>query len=294
MKLFGLLTLLVSAIIGFGQVVNKDRLNASIATIPLIKTNTIELVDQKNAYSMPSEVQAESLLLYDIAEDEILVQKSTNTFVPIASLSKLTTALLAVEYLPLDSVTTISSEAAERDGSSAYLIAGDRLYIKDLLALMLVGSANDAAKAIADAVGEHLGGNTFEKRQRLFVTLMNDKSAELGMRHTFYQNPTGLDVKAYAPSNYSTASDLVLLIKEISKYPLLWELSRNNEATVISLDHIEHKISNTNIISSDIPHYVGGKTGTTDLAGESLILLHAPAHTRFEDALNFLQHNNIL
>jgi len=137
---------------------------------------------------------------------------------------------------------------------------------------------------------------------------MNDKSFELGMIHTFFQNHTGLDIEDLWASNYSTPKELTILTRAALKHPLIWELSRESASVIYSLDRWPHFINNVNILAAIIPSFIGGKTGNTDSAGGSLILvferplgkpialilLDSTRESRFSDAEILLRANNIL
>src|SRR5690606_2062734 len=116
-----------------------------------------------------------------------------------ASITKIMTAIVAIELGDLDDVVTVSPNASGVEGSSIYLLPGEKLSLEDLLYGLMLRSGNDAAVAIA----EHIGGSV-----EGFVFLMNQKARELGMEHTVFSNPHGLDTHE---EHYSTAYDMALL-----------------------------------------------------------------------------------
>ena len=234
------------------------------------------------------------ILLYDLRDGEALVAKNPDYVFPIASLSKIMTGLLSLEYIDPGEIITISRDAVLAEGNSGDFIVGEEVVFRDLLSRMMMNSSNDAAMALAEEVGRRLGGDSFEERISLFIALANDKSFALGMQSTIFQNPTGLDIEDIWPSNYSRARDLALLVEETMKFPLLWEASRESEM---------------NVLASRVPFFIGGKTGFTDNAKGSLVLLFEyplsrplvlilldseSRESRFLDAETFLRENGIL
>ena len=178
---------------------------------------------------------------------------------PSASLTKLMTALLAMEQGQLDSYVSIGSAATRESGSRLNLEPGEKLLAADLLAATLIVSANDACHALAD----FLAGN-----EARFVEQMNRRAAQLGMRNTHFSNACGHD----APNHYSSAHDLALLARELLKYPEILELSARTGAQITTLDgkrSFEFKTSN-----ALIGRYFGArglKTGYTPNAGKCLV-----------------------
>lgn len=139
------------------------------------------------------------------SEGRVLWSRLPDTQRAMASTTKLMTALLVLRKGRLDEVATVS-RAASRVEDGAGLVAGERLAVRKLLELALVYSANDAAWAL----GEHAGGT-----MPAFVKMMNDEAAVLGLTHTHYVNPHGLD----APGHYSSAADLATLARAVMEYP---------------------------------------------------------------------------
>ncbi len=172
---------------------------------------------------------------------------------PIASITKLMTAVVTVERADLSEVVEVTPRAAAVGGSTVFLRAGERLTVAQLLRAMLVRSANDAAEMLAIHVGE--GSVT------RFVAEMNAKAAELGLSDTHFANPHGLD----APGHLSTARDTTLLVRYALGVPVIRDaLAR----TSVSLPGGREFPSTDDLIATWKP-LVGGKTGHTDDAGWS-------------------------
>ncbi|HET6624527.1 MAG TPA: D-alanyl-D-alanine carboxypeptidase family protein [Gaiellaceae bacterium] len=171
----------------------------------------------------------------------------------IASITKLMTAVVTLERAELGEVVTVPSRAAALGGSTAYLRAGERLTVADLLRAMLVWSANDAAEALALYVGQG--------SEPRFVTAMNAKARALGLTDTHFANPHGLDVAGHV----SSARDTTLLVRYALGVPFVQEaLGR----TSVSLPG-GREFPSTDELLASWPPLVGGKTGHTDDAGWS-------------------------
>src|SRR5699024_4754973 len=149
-------------------------------------------------------ISAEHAVLIEFETGEILYEKAGFEESPIASITKIMTALLAIESGKMDEQTTISRHAIYTEGSYIYLEQGEKITVTDLVYGLMLRSGNDAAVAIAEHVAESEEG---------FAFLMNEKAAWLGMNHTNFQNPHGLDDK----SHYSSAFDMATLTREAMK-----------------------------------------------------------------------------
>ena len=196
-------------------------------------------------------------------KNKFLFKKNENEQLPIASLTKLMTALVVLENkdkdYDLDKVTVISQEAVDQPGGQGLLTPEENLSIENLLYIMLVESSNDAAYSLAEVKG-------FEQ----FVGLMNLKAMELGLFGSNFVDAAGL-----SSNNYSTAEDLVRLTKYLlENHPLIWEiLSLDKFKLYTPQGKFHHELSNTNELLGKIPDVVGGKTGKTDEAKGCLLLV---------------------
>jgi len=157
-------------------------------------------------------VEASAAVLMDAASGQVLWEQNSSQILPIASTTKVMTALLALEMADMNELVTVSEAAVRMEGTRIYLEAGERKTVEELLYAALLNSANDAAWALA----EHVGGGSVE----LFVNLMNQKARALGAVNTQFVNPTGLDT----PGHYSTAYDLALITREALQNPKFREI----------------------------------------------------------------------
>ena len=207
----------------------------------------------------PPSVSAQSAVLMLENTGEILYQKDGNTPLPMASTTKIMTALVALELGEPAETVTVSKEAVGVEGSSIYLTEGEQLSLEQLLYALLLESANDAAVAIA--VG--LAGSV-----EAFAEKMNEKAASLGLVNTHFTNPHGLDDEAH----YTTATELAVITKEMLSHPLIREIVSTRKAT-IPHDGTDgaRLLINHNKMLRMYDGCIGVKTGYTKRSGRCLV-----------------------
>lgn len=188
-------------------------------------------------------------------------ERNANTRRPVASLTKIMTALIVLETCNLDEVVVVSQGAASETGSRIGLRRGDRLRVRDLLAATLMASANDACRALAD----HACGN-----QKAFVVKMNERARDLNLENTRFSNACGHDSSRL----YSTAHDLALLAEKAMQKPLFARLvaKRGMKISTVKGSRTFH-LRNKNRLIGSYPGALGVKTGTTPNAGQCLVAL---------------------
>lgn len=180
---------------------------------------------------------------------------------PPASLTKIMTALLVLERANLNATVTISPTVASETGHRLRLRSGEKYRVRDLLAAMLIESANDAACALA----EHIGGT-----EARFAGIMNGRAAQLGMKSTHFTNSAG----HHDPDHYTTANDLVRLTEAALARPLFRELVSKVRYEIRTVNGKRHfKLENSNKLLPKYEGMVGVKTGYTPEAGRCLIAL---------------------
>lgn len=208
-------------------------------------------------------LRAAAVLVKDLNSGVILYEKRAHTPLPIASLTKLLTAIVANARLAPEQVITVSADDLKVPEPRAGLLAGERVYVSDLLAAMLIASSNDAAMALARAAGGTVAD---------FVRLMNEQAKALGMTSSALANPVGLDDAGH----FSTAADLGLLVEEFLRYPQLVALTGQKQAEFTSADGKHaHLLATTNKLLLKDAAVLGLKTGYTSEARGNLILLVA-------------------
>jgi D-alanyl-D-alanine carboxypeptidase (penicillin-binding protein 5/6) len=201
------------------------------------------------AVAAPSGIDARAYLVVDGATGEVLAADDAGRRVPMASITKLMTVLLALERARLDEVVTVEADATTAGGSTLGLQPGERITVRDLVQAALIQSANDAAQALAD----HVGGD--EER---FVALMNARARELGLRNTRFVRPDGLD----APGHYSSARDVTQLARVAMQKPFVRTTVRRTEASIGG-----RSLYVWNDLLRTFPGLIGVKTGHTSDAG---------------------------
>jgi D-alanyl-D-alanine carboxypeptidase (penicillin-binding protein 5/6) len=178
---------------------------------------------------------------------------------PPASLTKIMTALLALEMGRMERVVVISPEAAAETGSRIGLRAGDQLTLNDLLQAMLIKSANDAAHAVAEAVGGSTGN---------FIALMNGRAAALQMTDTHYADVSGHDFA----DHYTSARDLAILAEAAMRHPIFRQIVATQQLKIRTVDAKRtFHVRNSNRLIGTIPEVTGIKTGYTRGAGRCLV-----------------------
>lgn len=215
-------------------------------------------------------IQGQAAYVYDVKAKKALYQKSPDTVLPLASITKLMTALLTHELIANDKTITIPTNAISQSGSSG-LAAGERFTTQALRDYALLSSSNDAAYALAAAVGTALGGTN--NPADTFVASMNIRAQELGLTTLKFYNPTGLDLTTTKAGAVGSARDVTFLMEYIlSSAPSILEPSTFTTTRIYDQDGSYHAAENTSPIISQIPNLLGSKTGYTDLAGGNLTI----------------------
>lgn len=235
------------------------------------ENSPLNLRGARGVREKPPAVNAKSAWVGCLCDEPPFYTLDSSAQLPLASITKIMVVYLALRELGPDYLVTVSDEAVATEGIAGDLAAGETLSVKNLATMAMTYSSNDAAAALAEALGQAQGASNFSDAVARTVFSMNEEAFALGMRHTFFQNPTGLDLLV-GPSNFSTAEDWAILLKATMAQPLLWDLSRDPAPYVVSKNGIAHELLNLNPFRA-FPHYVGGKTGTTDFAGENLVML---------------------
>lgn len=177
---------------------------------------------------------------------------------PMASTTKIMTALVALENAADSLEVTVHPEAVGVEGSSAYLVKNERMKLSDLLYALMLQSANDAASAISIAVG-----GSVDK----FVDMMNQKAVNLGLESTHFANPHGL----YDVDHYSSAADMAKIMVEAMRNDIFADIVSTKKYTFTSESGIERTFVNHNRLLWTLDGCIGGKTGYTQKAGRCLV-----------------------
>jgi len=246
-------------LIGYGKFLNIYE------GVPFDKNNK-ELVKLDSlTFEIPplnENISAFSYLVGELNNQKILIKKNEDFHLFPASITKLMTAIVAIDNLSLDEEVTINDYMVSAEGEEGGLVSGEKIKVQDLLKILLITSSNDAAVALEE---------TLNKKGFVFLNLIEEKLKKLKMNDTVFFDSTGLDRKG----NFTTAKDLFLLAQEIYKnYPLIGEITREKETEVFSVDKkIRHFLKNTNNLVFEIDNLWLGKTGSTPEAKDCLITI---------------------
>lgn len=231
----------MSLVIGFGLVLSGLQITAQADDLP--------------------EITAKGAVVLDADTGEVLFSKNENERLPMASTTKIMSALLVIERGELDEQFIVDSEAIKTEGSSMGLQEGDTVTLRELCCGMLLPSGNDAANAAAVRVAGSVEG---------FVDMMNERAAELGLENTHFVTPSGLD--DYTDEHYSTAYDMAKLAAEAIKQPVFCEICSSASMPVEFGDPpYKRVLYNTNKLLGSCEGVFGVKTGFTDKAGRCLV-----------------------
>ncbi len=236
----------VWALVGFGPPVL-----TSGGTPPSWRLYPDQVRDLVASQRMPP-ITARAALLADARTGEVLLSYNADQPLPPASTTKMMTALVTLERVRPDEVVTVPAEALIGNASMG-LRAGEQLTVEDLLYGLLMVSGNDAAMALA----YHVGGSP-----EAFVALMNQKAAEMGLSHTHFVNPHGLD----APDHLASAADLLAIARAGLENDLFAQIVATPQKQVAG-----RLLINRNELLTTYPGADGVKTGTTDAAGQCLV-----------------------
>ncbi len=238
------------------QVLTTDNICGKAADARGIAAEDLPDIDASNAFVMGK-------------NGTVYYARSADEQVKIASITKVMTAILAVENCKMDEKITVSNAAATVGNSTAGLLEGDELTVEQALRGLMIPSGNDAAIALAEHVGKKLDPKT-KDAVATFVKAMNEQAKKLGCTGTLFENPHGLDFDEWAGDMHSTAHDVALMMQEAMKDDTIREVmaSKDPWIEVTGADGSDHSHSmDTHNVLLDQDGNIGGKTGTTDDAG---------------------------
>ncbi|PCI19729.1 hypothetical protein COB64_03395 [Candidatus Wolfebacteria bacterium] len=245
----------------FGGIFKEKQIQNSLNVAAVAAANPFANVD----------LEAEVAYVYDAETGELVYGLHEDKPLPIASITKVMTAIVALDVLEEDSVVTVTSNALDQEGYYA-LYLNEKWRLSDLTELMLIMSSNDAAQAIAFASDAKMRGVASSSSVDVFVERMNEKARSIGMTNTVFGNATGLDI-GDEPGSFASAKDVVALLNyAMDTHPDIFKVTSKENSTLTSLDLIEHEIENTNTILKTFKGITSSKTGHTTLAGGSLVV----------------------
>jgi D-alanyl-D-alanine endopeptidase (penicillin-binding protein 7) len=238
--------------------------DASLSAVDRVKQGVVKRLARRASANraedgLPVPLRSQVALVVDQDTDEVLLQKNPSAVAPIASITKLMTALVTIEAdLPLDEELVITREDRTVDRVRSWLRPGVKLTRAQALQLALMASENHAAQLL---------GRTYPGGIEAFTEAMNAKAQMLGMHDSHFVDPTGL-----SPENRSSPADLVRLVKAAYEYPLLRDYSTRNGMT-LPLGRRVVRYSNTNRLVNSSSWEIGlQKTGYIAAAGRCLVM----------------------
>lgn len=238
----------------------KIRKAFSLILALLLAFGTLILsVQAEGTTSISPSLSAKSALLMEAENGAIVCEKNAHTRLPMASTTKIMTALVALELAAPDTVILVDGRAVGTEGSSIYLCEGEELTLEELLYALMLESANDAAVAIAIGVSGS---------EEAFVDAMNTKATSLGLSDTHFANPHGLDAEAH----YTTAYELAVIAREALQNPLLKTIVSTRKTTIPhqNTDGVRLLVNHNKMLRL-YDGCIGVKTGYTQKSGRCLV-----------------------
>lgn len=256
----------------------KVKVNDSSAKVTQLlerKSNNFRLIPapapESNHYVPPTDAilpdgldQAKAYFAINWDDGQVLQQKNSAITLPVASLTKILSAVVSLDLVSPDEEFTISQKAANAEPTTIGVVEGEKMSVKELLAATLLTSANDATQALADGIDNKFGPNAF-------VSAMNKKAQFLGLKSSHFTNPQGFDDQ----DNYSTAEDLSVLTKyALTNYPLIAEMVKQDYLFLpADSRHKQFDLYNWNGLLDVYPGVFGVKIGNTAKAGVATAVL---------------------
>jgi D-alanyl-D-alanine carboxypeptidase len=215
-------------------------------------------------------LEAKSAMVWDVKNKRALFEKNSGEELPLASVTKLMTALIVYELLDADDKVAITLDALRVEGDSGFL-AGEEFTVQNLSDLTLIASSNDGAAALSAHGGSVLSAG--DDPEAVFVTAMNIRAEELGLMKTSFRNSTGLDISPSVAGAQGSAEDVSLLMDYIiTTVPDAVSLTNLEVTTVKNENGAYHIAKNTNRDAGTINGLLASKTGYTELSGGNLVI----------------------
>ena len=248
----------------FNIVVNATATGLSIEEVNIeeiddeeVNVKQIEETIQTSSSVEDIQIDSRIALIYDRASGRILYEKNGNKQTPMASTTKIMTAIVVLENANLKDVVTIDAKAAGTGGSRLEIKKNDKITVNDLLYGLMLRSGNDAAVALANYVGGSIEG---------FAEMMNNKAEEMGLKNSHFIVPHGLDNEGH----YTTAYELAKMADYALKIDKFKEIV-STKSTTITINGYPRTITNTNQLLGSVSGVYGVKTGFTNGAGRCLV-----------------------
>lgn len=235
----------------------------------------VDIAIYKDSFA-DTEIQAKAAYVFDVRTGRVLYEKNKDEALPLASITKVMTALVAVKSVDDHKMIIKFTDAARGKTDE------ENWHLDDLLDYMLVTSSNNAAVTVATTLGDRtsfkkdFSATTTEQfsSRELFIKKMNNTAKDLGMQNTVFYNESGLDLDVSHSGSYSTASDVAKLFSYIMRtYPTLLDATKSPYIDIHSTTNATYHGKNTNTSVRSTPGLIASKTGLTDLAGGNLSIV---------------------
>jgi len=266
--LFFVILLGISYIFGNRVESHADELNPEQVRIMLSEMTDSRLDD----FFTSLDLKASSVLIVNSDTGQKIYGKNTERVMPLASIVKIMTAIVAIENIGEFENITIPKEALKLVGDNGLLV--DEKWGRDeLLRFTLITSSNDATRAISMHVGQKIGAPTEEESVKIFVDLMNKKAKDLGLTNTVFLNESGLDMPDGKNGGYSNAEEVnKLFAYAINKYPDIFYSTSFVSKVFESRSGVSHNAINTNPNVAKVLGISASKTGFTNISGGNLVV----------------------
>ena len=240
-----------------------------------VRVDTIVTQNDDTTLSLASsfedvQLRARSAFVWDVAQQRVLFNKNADEQLPLASITKLMTALITYELLDPKEKISISQHSLQAEGDSGFS-EGEEFTIQNLIDLTLISSSNDGATALGARVG-----NTIDSEldpELVFLKAMNLKADELGLTKTYFKNSTGLDISETDAGAYGSARDIALLMEYlITRITDAVALTNLGVTTIENEAGAYHIAKNTNESVHAMTGLIASKTGYTELSGGNLVV----------------------
>ncbi len=240
----------------------------SVPTKNVVPQTKVPLADEDTFDTL--KLEAKAAYVWDINARAVLFKKNADLQLPLASIAKVMTAVTISEEVPRGAIVTIDRSALKTEGDTG-LLSGEQWRLRDLLEFTLLVSSNDGAEALASIANTRLSANASSTTS--FINSMNKKAQEIGLTHSYFSNPSGLDTDEQTSGAYGSARDMARLFEyALHTIPEAFEATTYSDTEITSLSGFIHDARNTNILTNKIPALIASKTGFTNLAGGNLVV----------------------
>lgn len=265
---FSVAALLLAGVFGFSYIPHTEAPKTVQSSIEQRIRTEVQAQETAPPISEPK-LEAAAAYVWDVRHQRALLNKNANSQLPLASITKLMTSLVALETLKPEAKVPMTLAAIGQDGPSDFR-DGETFTAQALSDFSLVSSSNDGEYALAAAAALALskdGGTSTAS----FIDAMNKKAEEIGLSQTYFNNPTGLDESTTKSGAYGSARDMAFLMEYLLEHhPEVLEGTTEKYTKVKGKEL--HTATNTNEIITQIPGVLASKTGYTDLAGGNLLI----------------------